>query len=401
MIIKNKNSKIIKTILFASLIAALILPFSGINFADAQTDKIGKDIIKKEPKNSDIPLFNERETLLKKYNSLENESDKADVKKQVDTMTAQIQDWYDEKFDQAKYDEFVQAKKMLQVELEVLKEDKGELEAYEILPWVSRSYDYENNALEIRIQTKYFTEENIPKYIKTIRSIVGDKIDLTVGPDEAITLDACTSRATGECEPIQGGVRFKVDNLNIGSVGFKATYNGKTGFVTAGHNFINTAGYQMGGTIIKQSPASTSDIGNKIAMSISKGVPTWCDCAVVEENSIFRSMDDGVYGMSDPNVTENPYFNQVVTMSGGFSGLTSGIVSSTNVDYVVDLDGNGTYETSINDAIRGGYSSQAGDSGSPIISYSGKLVGIHVASTGVFMSHSAVTNTFPGLTWGF
>lgn len=214
-------------------------------------------------------------------------------------------------------------------------------------------------------------------------------------------MEACTSRATGQCEPIKGGVQFSADDLNIGSVGYKATYNGKTGFVTAGHNFINIAGYQMGGTIIKQNPYDTSDIGNKIAMNISKGVPTWCDCAVVEENSLFRSMSNGVYDLANPVTTENPYFNQIVTMSGGFSGLKSGIVSSTNVDYVVDLDGNGTYETSINDAIRGGYSSQDGDSGSPIISYSGKLVGIHVASTGVFMSHSAVTNAFPGLTWGF
>ncbi|MGI0076596.1 MAG: hypothetical protein ACREAU_04215 [Nitrosopumilaceae archaeon] len=176
------TTKTIKTILFASLIAALILPFSGMNFADANTDKIGKDIIKTEPKNSDIPLFNEREALLKKYDSLEKESDKAVTKRQLDAMTEQIQAWHDERFDQAKFDEFVNAKKMLQVKLDVLKEGKSDLEAYEILPWVSRSFDYENNALDVRIDYKYFTEGNIPKYIKTIRSIVGDKIDLTVGP---------------------------------------------------------------------------------------------------------------------------------------------------------------------------------------------------------------------------
>lgn len=131
------------------------------------------------------------------------------------------------------------------------------------------------------------------------------------------------------------------------------------------------------------------------------GVNTWCDCAVVEENGWFRSMDDGVYGLSDPNSTQNLYWNLLVTMSGGVSGLKSGYVSSTNIDYSVDLDDNGTYETNIYDAIRAGYSSTVGDSGSPIISYSGKLVGIHAASSGTFMSHSAVTNAFPGLTWGF
>ncbi|MEX0862257.1 transposase [Nitrosopumilus sp.] len=125
-------------------------------------------------------MFNERETLLKKYNSLENESDKADVKKQVDAMTEQIQAWHDERFDQAKYDEFVKAKKLLQTNLDVLKEGKGDLEAYEILPWVSRSFDYENNALDVRIDPKYFIEENIPDYlddesIEQIVSVYADK----------------------------------------------------------------------------------------------------------------------------------------------------------------------------------------------------------------------------------
>ncbi|MCE9653571.1 MAG: hypothetical protein K8Q89_11065 [Nitrosarchaeum sp.] len=35
-----KNIKTIKTILFASLIAAMILPFAGMDLADAANDKI-------------------------------------------------------------------------------------------------------------------------------------------------------------------------------------------------------------------------------------------------------------------------------------------------------------------------------------------------------------------------
>ena len=389
-----------KTVLLAVMLSAMMVPLAIMNSAEAVT-AAGQTVIKTDPRNSDIPLFNERDALLKTYDSLEKESDRADTKRQLDVMTAQIQSWYDERFDQEKYDAFVEAKRTMQRDLEALKEGKGDLEAYEMLPWVSRNYDYANNALEVRIDSKYFTEENIPKYIKTIRSIVGDEIDLTVGPGEGRTLEACSSRSSGECEPIKGGVRFEVDNTKIGTVGFKATYNGKTGFVTAGHTFINNAGYVLGGTTINQSPSSSSDIGNKAALNISKGAHTWCDCAFVEETSWFRSMDDGVYGMSDPNSTENPYWNQLVTMSGGYSGSKSGFVSDTDVDYSVDLDNNGTYETYIYDAIEAGYSSQVGDSGSPIISYGGKLVGIHAASGGAFMKHSAVTSSFPGLSWGF
>ena len=52
------NTNKIKTILFASLIAAMILPFSTMNFAEAEkTDKIGKDIIKNYKASKAMPQF--------------------------------------------------------------------------------------------------------------------------------------------------------------------------------------------------------------------------------------------------------------------------------------------------------------------------------------------------------
>ncbi len=393
-----------KTILFASLLVAMILPFSMM-MADATTNENvndkGKTIIKSDPRNADIPLFNERQQLLKAYDASENVSVKADKKRQLDVMTEKIQIWHDKKFDQAKYDKAIDAKKTLREKLSVLQEGKGDMKAYETLPWVTRSYDYTNNALEIRIDSKYFTEENIPKYIKTIRTLIGDEVDITLASGEARTPESCTSRSTSECDPIKGGVKVTADDEGLATVGFKATYNGKTGFVTAGHLFVDENGNQRSGTIIKQHPSSSTDIGNLETNNLFKGVSTWCDCAFVSELHENRSMDDGVYGWSDPNSTENPYWNQLVIMSGGNSGLTAGYVTSTSIDYAIDLDDNGTFETVINDAIDASYPSQDGDSGSPIISWGGNLVGMHSASYGTFMQHSAITNSFPGLSWGF
>ncbi len=383
---KNKTTK---TILLAIMLSAIMVPLAIMNSADA-VEATGQNIIKTDTTSSDIPLFDDREALLKTFNSLEDGSEKAAVKLQMDEMTEEIQTWYDNTFDQVKYDSFVEAKLAMQ---------QNELEE---LPWVSRSYDYTNNALEVSIETKYFTEENIPKYTKIIRSIIGNEIDLTISPGEHVTLKSCNSRTSGECEPIKGGVEFEVDDIYAGTVGFKATYNSKTGFVTAGHTFIDeNDGGPMAGTTIEQSTTSSSDIGNLENLNIEFEEDTWCDCAFVSETNWFRSMDDGVYSMNDPNSTENPYWNQLVTMSGAITGTSSGYVTSTNIDYSVDLDDDNTYETDVFDAIRAGYSSAVGDSGAPIISYSGKLVGIHAASSGTFMSHSAVTNAFPGLSWGF
>ncbi len=383
------TSKTTKTVLLAVMLSAIVIPLTIMGNAEA-IEATGQTIIKTDTTSSDIPLFDDREALLKTYDSLENGSEKAAVKSQMDEMTSEIQDWYDNTFDQVKYDSFVEAKLAMQ---------QNELEE---LPWVSRSYDYTNNALEVRIDAKYFTEENIPKYISSIRSIVGNNIALTVGPGEYLELEGCTSRSSSECNPIKGGVQFEADSTNSGTVGFKATYNSKTGFVTAGHNFIDfTDGSQLAGTTIEQHISSTTDIGNLENNNIFFEVNTWCDCAFVSELHSSRSMDDGVYGLSDPNSTQNPYWNLLVTISGGYTGTSSGYVSSTNIDFSADLDDSGSTETNIYDAIRAGYSSQSGDSGSPIISYSGKLVGIHVAASGTFMEHSAVTNSFPGLTWGF
>ncbi len=395
-----KNTKTIKTILFASLIAAIIIPFSTMNYVDAAKidNEKGRDIIKTVARNSDIPMFETRKALLDQFNSIDNLSEKVKIKKQLDIVTSQIQSWHDERFDQEKYNAFVKAKLALQ---QADKVGKRTAQDQESLPWVSRGYDYTNNALEIRIDSKYFTEENIPKYFEKIRSIVGDKVDVTIAPGEYKTIESCSSRSSGECEPIKGGVQFQADDTNNGSVGFKVTYDGKTGFVTAGHVFIDKSGSTTAGTKIEQSTTSTSDMGDRIGMNISTGGSTWCDCAVVDETSWFRSMDDGVFDFSDPNSTESPYWNQLVAISGGYSDTQWGYVSDTDVDYLLDLDNDDIYETNVYDAIQAGYSSQGGDSGSPIISYSGKLVGMHVANDGTFMKHSALTNSFPGLSWEF
>ena len=257
-----------------------------------------------------------------------------------------------------------------------------------------------DNSLEIRIDSRSYNEENVSRYVETIRSLVGD-VDLTIGPGELVVPESCSSRHSSECQPIKGGVRFDADDTRAGTIGFKASYNGKTGFVTAGHNFIDDNGNDLAGTTIHQHPSSWWDIGNLENKSIEFGEETWCDCAFVSELSTTRSMDDGVYGMSDPSSTENAYWNQLVKISGGYTGISYGFVTSTDSDFWYDLDEDGIGETKVNDAIRASYSSRSGDSGSPIISFGGKLVGIHVGGNGHFMEHSAVTNTFPGLTWGF
>src|SRR5574338_1102654 len=110
--------------------------------------------------------------------------------------------------------------------------------------------------------------EYIPKYTKLIRSIVGNEVNLVLGPGELEKPIACTSRTASECEPIKGGVEVEIDNASICSVMFKATYNSKTGFPTAGHCFIDSSGNNRTGTTIQQPSSSSTDIGNKELVTI-------------------------------------------------------------------------------------------------------------------------------------
>ena len=86
-------------------------------------------------------MFQDRENLLEKFNELETISDKTKVKKQLDAMTEKIQAWHDQTFDKTKYKKAIDAKETLQDNLSLLTDGKSEKEAYEVLPWVSRSYD--------------------------------------------------------------------------------------------------------------------------------------------------------------------------------------------------------------------------------------------------------------------
>ncbi|CAE6485548.1 MAG TPA: trypsin-like serine protease [Candidatus Nitrosotenuis sp.] len=405
------TTKTIKAILFASLMVAMILPFSMMDVsagptenADEQTkEKAGKTIIRHNSRESEIPGWEVRDELLKKLDKTEDKLERANTQKQIDALTAQIQKWLDARMDESK-------KKLADEKSEILVNAHmnlvrtlGQKAAHEQLPVGGIGYDYANNALEIAIHPDVFSDENIPKYEKNIRKIIGDEVDITFVKAQLVQLQSCTDRNTTPCEPIEGGVLFDVDDGLPCTVGFKATYNSKTGFVTAGH-CVNGGGSS---TEIEQPTASTTDIANVVSETYTPFTTMSCDCAFIEETHASRSMSDRVFGMPDPATTANPFVNMQVTMSGGKSGLRTNFVSNTSYQLALDLDSNGSYDTWITNTVVAPYLSQSGDSGSPVMS-GNSLIGIHIsgvdslqAGDRYFTKASTITSTFSGLTWGF
>lgn len=126
-----------------------------------------------------------------------------------------------------------------------------------VIPIVSIGTDYENETIRIGILHTELDEQKIQAYEDTIRQILGSETDMTIEPKGQIFFDTCSQ--TEDCELIKAGVKIMVqDSAADCSMGFKASHNGRTGFVTAGH----CSSIDVGGTRERVgNPASSISVG--------------------------------------------------------------------------------------------------------------------------------------------
>jgi hypothetical protein len=257
------------------------------------------------------------------------------------------------------------------------------------LPVYSVSTDYENKALEVGIDKDYMSHVE-PEIIKNkIRAIVGQDIDITYVATKRMMPNACSQ--TGDCEPIQGGVKITVDGAfgSVCSSGFQAEYSDFEGFVTAGHcGEENDAVGQPSGWWY-------DDIGLFFEHHYETG--STCDCAFVKSD---ESVSDLIYSNIAPVGTTSVSLNDYVIMEGITTQGVTGQVDDTSWDGYVG-------SVYLTDMVLTDYVGEPGDSGGPVyrwISTSAYLVGIHSGgdgeSTSVFSKASNV-DEFNGLTWDF
>ena len=388
------TSNKVKTILFASLIAAMILPFSSMDFADADNGKkVGITHIKDHKSDADVPLQKELKSQLKEaIKNAETAEEKAALKEQRKQIGNDIRAWYEENADLTTELLVREKQELLSDAFGLEQEEIGFAEMKKKIPWTTIGYDYVDKALEITIAPEDFKENKINKWEKKIRGIVGNEIDITISPQDYPT-PQCHDYDT-ECNPIQGGVEFDTTASGPCSVGFAATYNGDDGFVTAGHCADGLAGGSGDDVEQPDGGVDVGDVEKELWYNNSR-----CDCAFISVTRAGWSVDDGVYDIStDPNTTANPFVGMTIKMSGqGSEDVTDGEVTDTSetVNYAGGI--------TIKYLVVGDYDSTGGDSGAPIASGS-SLVGIHSGAGGgdhYFTNHSKFTTYFSGLSWGF
>ena len=334
-----------------------------MDFAGAETAKIGKDIIKQKP-SFDKTSGNDK-------------ASKSGIKENYDPA--------------AERQVTIQQDRLVD---ELIKNYQGvDKNERNYFPWTSLGYDYDDNALEVTITPTEFNEKDIKKYLKIIRSIVGKSIDVTISPSEVASLASCYSRTN--CNDLESGVEIGMaGKIFPCSLGFAATYNGNEGFITAGHCF----GGLSAGADAKH-PENGSKIGDLVSELYGPNTYVYCDCAFVDSD--WNDIPNGeTYGMGDASSTGSTFTGKSVKSSLSQSGIETGSVQHHYVHLYIPSDGKyliGVARTNVN--------IQSGDSGAGVFSDDGsELLGIMVAKTGsqsYYVKHDKVTSNFSGLSWDF
>ena len=312
----TKNN--IKAILFASLIVAMILPFSSMNFAEAGSDKIGKTIIKTEKRQNTI-MDNASKTLEKleeKLDRANNEKQRQQIFDQMDRVKehalSQLQKV--DKQQQAKYDNLTEKL------TDNISDDSKEGPDKRIIPATRIGYNALEDALVISIESE--STEEMEEYSSIIREIVGDEANIILQPGESWYAGDCSSR-TSNCNEIEGGVKMQVTGHNGCTVGIKATYDSKTGFVSAGHCADGNQGDDVG-------QATISNVVGTVHEEVfeENNSNEYCDCSFIETTS---AIAEEIYGISASYYPDHTYTvsdNDWVKMSGMVSGIKIGYVDN-------------------------------------------------------------------------
>lgn len=307
----------IKAILFASLIVALILPFSAMSLADAApnenaSDKAKTNMIDK-PKMSTLQkehiakitqhakeqqaLLNEGSELKGKYQK-DNKSVTAEELETLQAITDRLAEIRAEVG--VINAESVALHAISPEELKTLVNAQKQLQASDI-PVGSNGVDNMAGALVIQFPTQAEADKNA----QALEELLDVPFYTEIGIEENY---ACATRSS-DCDPLQGGIQIATETSTPGVFGdcsysIPAVRNvfwwTETGFVTAGHCFESSSGWD-----VTQPFGGSGKIGDLTKRVYDHNGE--CDCAFVEksgsESTLFGYWNGHqLYTKGDPSV---------------------------------------------------------------------------------------------------
>lgn len=377
--------KTIKTmLLFVGLIAAMIMPFSGMNYASGLEPKnnIVRGVVEHipEPEIAQLDILTKR---LETANISQSEATeiKAELKSLVEQMESRTKFNLNASEKAIMFSNYDKLNKQLQNDSDFKRLLETEIVGFGI--------DESTKGIFITVDPAFTTPENFDAYFKIFRKIVGDDIAIAIEVNERAKPTACTS-ITSDCDPLQGAVKLESESFNPCSLGFKATKAGETGFIMAGHCTSNSKRVYQ--------PVEDFLGNNRVGVVTSTGWGdsfTYCDCAFVDLDTGVSIVDD-VYSSID--------LDSVGTVSAGTAVTMKGYVATTNTTVKT-----AAYTTTINGVtlayhIQLNAAGTSGNSGGPVYNSSAKaLYGIQSHNEGSYaiISNAAYLNFETGASFNF
>ena len=350
------TTKNAKTILFASLIAAMILPFSGTQFAVGQDTEDRDFLAEWKVLQAQVDVLVQKQVAAK--NSMDSSSNTDEIMQIIQNMdvTASEIETLNQKID-ALEQESINSLKMapqlekalFTVEKEIIKTYKGET------PVWGAYVDFKLQKVVVFIDNTLEGADEITEIL--VNQFGSDVVEI----DNNIPAETACSSQTSTCRPLIGGIalaRYDDSSNLAGTLGYKARdSSGNTGFVTAEH----VVDYYSTGNIWMKQPVNGGLVG--YATIMGEGTSN-LDFAFVRTTT---SINDDIFQSSNKVMDVTGY---ATTHSqhypGTFlygKGVTSGEYSGTVNGYSSD----GWYRL-------GGSNPQGGDSGGPVYK---KFAGAH------------------------
>lgn len=391
----SMTSKTTKTILLAVMLSAIVVPLTIIGSADA-ADNAGRTII-----DTSVPVkvnhnLEQLAVLDQAFENAESDGERESIKQEA--LKLMKSKPIRSSSDIEKQIRYLGVQEVLTDSITSMPQVDGKY----AIPFTRIGYDESVEMLHVRIHEDYATQENMQNYEKTIRSFIGNDIDLKLSNGGAPNwqFTTCSSGPLADCDPLESGVEFEATNHSGCTIGMRATYDGDDGFVTAGHCLDGETDSDVG----QDSISSVIGTVSKETFNLGSSYET-CDCGFVEIDSGSRSMDADVYWDSYyPTSAADPSDTDYVK-GYGKSGKTYGYVDGTCED--VPVGNNPT--TTLICVIVVDNAAPMGDSGGMWVQTfdsTPEFHGIQSASDSVndetaIVKHSKFTTHFSGLSWDY
>lgn len=254
---------------------------------------------------------------------------------------------------------------------------------YDKIEYVENSY---NRLISLMNEISFINDDNILSYYisensnKVILELLNINIDdkaknISVNFNDCVILKRGNKVYAAGAYSAGQGLRNSLGNLC--TIGYKAKYNNKNGFVTAGHcDYGRSLDKPFGEYgIVRQ-----KKVGGKV------------DAEFVELNSGYSVNNTLPYPINKPlTYVSNPFITGAKLQKyGAVTGFATGSVTSTSASIYIEVkDVNNQYvKIPINDMYKMNISSQIGDSGGPVFTLNNNIVGIISAkdSTSTFIT---------------